>query len=74
MKALPASIRLRNLSQVEIEGMLVENADETYAAEIALEIIKARSKGELIETTRDLYKLIEKSTSSSTKTQFKMKR
>lgn len=59
-EGIPASIRLRNLSQVEIEGMLVENADETYAAEIALEIIKARSKGELIETTRDLYKLIEK--------------
>lgn len=57
---IPASMRLKNMSKAEIEGMLIENADETYAKEIALEIVRAKSKGEPIETTRDLYKIIEK--------------
>ena len=59
-----ASVRLKELSQVEIEGMLVENADETYAKEIALEITKAKARGEFIETTTDLYKVIDKALSS----------
>ncbi|TNF07687.1 MAG: 16S rRNA (cytosine(1402)-N(4))-methyltransferase RsmH [Bacillota bacterium] len=55
-----ASIRLKELSQAEIEGMLVENADEIYAKEIALEITKAKANGESIETTKDLYLIIKK--------------
>jgi 16S rRNA (cytosine1402-N4)-methyltransferase len=55
-----ASIRLKELSQAEIEGMLVENADEIYAKEIAQEITKAKANGEPIETTKDLYLIIKK--------------
>lgn len=55
-----ASKRLNELSQAEIEGMLVENADEIYAKEIALEITKAKAQGELIETTKDLYFIIKR--------------
>lgn len=52
--------RLQTLDQAEIEGMLIENADEIYAKEIAFEIIKSRTKGETIETTKDLSKIIRK--------------
>ena len=57
---ISASERLSTLDQAEIEGMLVENADETYAAEIAKEIVKSRSSGQLIETTKDLHGIIQK--------------
>ncbi|MDY0295204.1 MAG: 16S rRNA (cytosine(1402)-N(4))-methyltransferase RsmH [Acholeplasmataceae bacterium] len=56
---ISASMRLRNMSVDEIEGMLIENADETYAKEIAQEIITARSKGEFLETTKALHQTIE---------------
>jgi 16S rRNA (cytosine1402-N4)-methyltransferase len=56
---ISASMRLRNMSVDEIEGMLIENADETYAKEIAQEIIAARSKGEFLETTKALHQTIE---------------
>jgi 16S rRNA (cytosine1402-N4)-methyltransferase len=55
-----AKTRLLELSQAEIEGMLIENADETYAKEIATEITKAKAQGEPIETTKDLYVLIQR--------------
>ncbi|RJX25847.1 MAG: 16S rRNA (cytosine(1402)-N(4))-methyltransferase [Acholeplasma sp.] len=55
-----ASVRLRNMSMEEIEGMLLENADEIYAKEIAQEIINARLKGDFLETTKALHKTIEK--------------
>lgn len=54
-----ASFRLRDMSVDEIEGMLIENADETYAKEIAQEIVNERSKGEFLETTKALQKTIE---------------
>lgn len=54
-----ATMRLRSMSVDEIEGMLTENADETYAKEIAKEIVNARSKGEFLETTKALQKTIE---------------
>ena len=57
---VPASIRLRELSEDEICGMLIENADETYAKEIAHEITLAKAKGDMIETTRDLHQIIQK--------------
>lgn len=57
---IPASERLKELSEDEIHGMLIENADETYAKEIAREITLAKSKSEMIETTKDLYQIIQK--------------
>jgi len=64
---IPASERLKELSQEEIEGMLIENADEVYAKEIALEIIKTRSRGESIETTKDLHEVIKRALSKVAK-------
>lgn len=60
---IPANIRLLELSTDELEGMLIENADETYAKEIATEITKSIQNGHLIETTKDLYKVIQKALS-----------
>lgn len=60
---VPANIRLLELTEDEIGGMLVENADETYAKEIAHEISKSIRNGQLIETTKDLYKVIQKALS-----------
>lgn len=60
---IPANIRLLELTADEIEGMLIENADEVYAKEIATEITKSTSRGELIESTKDLHKVIQKALS-----------
>ena len=57
---IPASIRLLELTEDELEGMLIENADETYAKEIAHEITLTKARGELILTTKDLFKVIQK--------------
>ena len=53
-----AAERLRELSQDEIEGMLVENSDEPYADRIAAEVIKTYRKGQKIETTTDFKNVI----------------
>lgn len=58
-KGVPASERLLELTREEIEGMLVENADEPYAGEIARSIWKTLKKGEKIQTTTQLRMLIE---------------
>lgn len=58
-QGIPASERLKTLSEDEIIGMLIENADEIYAKEIAAEIIKSRSAGHRIETTKDLHQIIQ---------------
>lgn len=55
---IPAMYRLRNMSQEEIEGMLVENADEPYAEKIAAAIIAEYHKGNDISTTTQLQKVI----------------
>jgi 16S rRNA (cytosine1402-N4)-methyltransferase len=60
---IPANIRLLELTEDELEGMLTENADETYAKEIAAEITKSTQSGHLIETTKDLYRVIQKALS-----------
>lgn len=54
-----AAERLRELTEDEIEGMLVENADEPYAEKIAAQIIKTYRKGQKIETTAQLKEVIE---------------
>lgn len=56
---IPASKRLLELTTNEIEGMLIENADETYAKEIAIEITKTIKSGTKIETTKQLFKVIQ---------------
>ena len=54
-----AAQRLRELDEEEIAGMLVENADEPYAERIAREIIRTYLRGGTIDTTRQLYAVIE---------------
>ena len=56
---IPAAQRLRELSEDEIIGMLVENSDEPYAEEIAREIIKTYRRGGKIDTTSQLRQVIE---------------
>ena len=55
---ISAAERLKEMNKEEIEGMLVENADEVYASEIALEIISHFKRGNDITLTTDLYKVI----------------
>lgn len=57
---ISATLRLRNMTFEEIKGMLIENADEPYANEIAKEIINARLRGDFLETTKALQHTIEK--------------
>lgn len=54
-----AAQRLRELDEEEIAGMLVENADEPYAERIAREVIRTYRRGGTIDTTRQLYAVIE---------------
>lgn len=54
----PASQRLRKMSREEIEGMLIDNSDEPYAAEIARTIAGKLRKGQKIDTTTKLAELI----------------
>ncbi|MFI3238440.1 MAG: 16S rRNA (cytosine(1402)-N(4))-methyltransferase RsmH [Lachnospiraceae bacterium] len=59
-KGISAAERLRDISISELEGMLVENADEPYAEEIAKAIVYHRKNGGKLETTTDLRAVIEK--------------
>ncbi len=59
-RGIPAAKLLRKLSTDELEGMLTENADEPYAAEIACTICRDLQEGVMIQTTRQLYQEIEK--------------
>lgn len=54
-----AAIRLKTMTKDEIEGMLIENADEPYASQISQAIIAEYQKGGLIETTSDLQRVIQ---------------
>ncbi len=58
-KGISASERLKKISAKELEGMLVENADEPYAHEISKEIISYLRTGNPIETTKQLAGCIE---------------
>ena len=55
---IPASTRLRRLSQPALEGMLIENADEPHAEVISKEIKKAMKNGMHIDTTSKLQNII----------------
>lgn len=54
-----AAKRLRELTADEFEGMLAENSDEPYAAQIATEVYRRLRKGEKIETTTALSEAVE---------------
>ncbi|MDO5410084.1 MAG: 16S rRNA (cytosine(1402)-N(4))-methyltransferase RsmH [Lachnospiraceae bacterium] len=58
-KGISAAERLKKISQEELQGMLIENSDEPYAAEIAKEVVSRLRHGEKIDTTIQLYQAIE---------------
>lgn len=62
-KGISAAERLRTVTEEELKGMLLENADETYAGEIAHTVITARKEGMQIDTTTALRRLIEQALS-----------
>lgn len=58
-KGISAAERLKTVSGEELQGMLMENADEPYAGEITETILKWRTRGRSIETTTQLKEAIE---------------
>lgn len=58
-KGISASERLVGISQEELQGMLIENADEPYAEEIAKTVVNLQKRGKKIETTTQLKEAIE---------------
>lgn len=58
LKGQSATERLDRISQDELEGMFIENADEPYAREIAKSVISEIKKGNRIETTTQLQEII----------------
>lgn len=58
-KGISAAERLQNVTLEELVGMLIENADEPYAEQIARKILSTLKKGKKIETTTQLKEAIE---------------
>ncbi|MFI3212015.1 MAG: 16S rRNA (cytosine(1402)-N(4))-methyltransferase RsmH [Eubacteriales bacterium] len=58
-KGISAAKRLQTVSISELTGMLLENADEVYAEEIAEGIVSSIKNGKSIETTTQLKNVIE---------------
>lgn len=61
-KGESAAERLRSVTKEELEGMLIENSDEPYAAQIA-KAIKNRLRRGSIETTGELRQVIDEALS-----------
>ncbi len=57
-KGLSAAERLKSISEDELYGMLLENADEPHAAEISRAVITALKKGTELTTTIQLKQII----------------
>lgn len=57
-KGISAAERLKDISQAELEGMLVENSDEPYAEAISKAIVKRIHCGGEISTTTQLREVI----------------
>ena len=57
-RGIPASGRLREVTRDELVGMLMDNADEPYAEEIAKAIVSQLRRGKKIETTTRLAEVI----------------
>ena len=58
-KGISAAERLKNITQEELQGMLLENADEPYAGEISREAVTRLKRGNTIDTTGELRQVIE---------------
>lgn len=58
-KGIPAAQRLKDISAAELQGMLVENADEPYAEEIARAVTRTIKRGGSVATTSELRTIIE---------------
>lgn len=58
-KGISAAERLSTAAREELQGMLIENADEPYAAEITKAVLSERKKGAVISTTSQLREVIE---------------
>lgn len=58
-KGISAAQRLKEIDREELAGMLAENSDEPYAEEIADRILARKRKGQPVETTTDLRRVIE---------------
>lgn len=61
-RGISAAERLRDISRQELEGMLIENADEPYAEKIAKMVVAERRKRKILKTS-DLRGVIEKALS-----------
>lgn len=59
LKGSSAAQRLKEVTEEELVGMLVENADEPYAEEIAATVMKWFRNGKEIETTTNMKEVIE---------------
>ncbi|MBO5303258.1 MAG: 16S rRNA (cytosine(1402)-N(4))-methyltransferase RsmH [Lachnospiraceae bacterium] len=59
-QGVSAAERLKELTQDELVGMLIENSDEPFAEEIAREVFMEFRKGNEIKTTTQLRDVIEK--------------
>ncbi len=59
IKGISAAQRLRDITREELEGMLVENADEPYAVEISKAVVNHIKRGGEVSTTTGLRGLIE---------------
>lgn len=62
-RGITAAERLRTIDQEELTGMLLENADEPYAAEIAEAIVRDIRHGKSVDTTTRVREIIEKTLS-----------
>ena len=62
-KGLTAAERLQTIEEEELRGMLLENADEPYAEEIARAVVQEIRRGNPIDTTTRLRQVIEKALS-----------
>lgn len=58
LEGISASERLLTIAREELEGMLVENSDEPYAAEIAEHIMKRNRRSKAVWTTTELHRVI----------------
>lgn len=58
LKGVSAAERLKEVSEEELAGMLIENADEPYAKEIAARVQKWFRDGRVIETTTQMREVI----------------
>lgn len=58
-KGISAAERLKSITQEELQGMLMENADEPYAEAISEAIVSEIQKGTDISTTTQLKQIIE---------------